>query len=67
MYAELAYPYPITPILYKSRHWMKFNRVGKTLKTGDRGEGTESRLGEGLKKPEVGIRGPQAHPAASAG
>lgn len=44
VFGELAYPYSIPPILYKSRHWMKFNKVGRTLKTRGRGEGTESRL-----------------------
>lgn len=47
VYGELAYPYSIPPILYKSRHWMKFNKVGRALKTRGRGEGTESRWGGG--------------------
>lgn len=25
---------PVRPILYKSRHWIKFNKVGKTLNLG---------------------------------
>lgn len=48
VYRELACPYPVPPILYKSGRRMKFNTVRKTLKTGDR-EGAESELGEGFK------------------
>lgn len=32
----IGLPYPILPILYKSGHRIKFNRVGKTLNPGRR-------------------------------
>lgn len=34
VWGELTGPYPISPILYKLRHRMKFNRVEKIMKTG---------------------------------